>query len=178
MFSWGKRGKNSSKEQFDKYDILLKCEKRNLHSRYIACISVAICIWLIVTDTSGNAEFVGQLSLAGTIASIILSVIAIIMSITGEGKTEAIRNQMLETTQELKHTVTSVEQIDEDVKKSIEKLKESIEVLQEKVDRVPDATAERFTKVEKQNNNYIQKRKNNNPGNWIKKEGEINEYKN
>lgn len=101
---------------------------------------------MIVTNTSANVEFVAQLSLAGTISSIILSVLAIIMSITGEGKTEAIRNQMLETTQELKHTVVSVEKIDEDVKVSIERLKESIVDLQEKVDKVPDVTAEKFSK--------------------------------
>ena len=76
------------------------------------------------------------------------------MSITGEGKTEAIRNQMLETTQELKHTVASVEKIDADVQDSIAKLKGSIEILQEKVDKVPDATAERFSKNSSLQNGY------------------------
>lgn len=148
MFNIGK----DNKENIN--DILIKYEKRKIHMRYIAAISTGICIWMIAMNASANTEFIAQLSLAGTISSIILSVIAIIMSITGEGKTEAIRNQILETTQELKHTVASVEKIDADVQDSIAKLKGSIEILQEKVDKVPDATAERFSKNSSLQNGY------------------------
>lgn len=89
----------------------IKYEKRVLHGRYIAGISISISVFLIITKAYSSSELVQKLSMASTVASIILSVIAIIMSITGEGKTDAIKNQMIETTQELKRMVKKVQRI-------------------------------------------------------------------
>ena len=77
---------------------------------------------MIITSTYNQSVFVEQFSMASTITSIILSVIAIIMSITGEGKTEGIRNQMTETTQELRNTVNTVQEINNGVGESLREL--------------------------------------------------------
>lgn len=135
--------KSDSKE-FHEYNEKLKCEKRTLHCRYISCICIGICTWLIITSTYNQSVFVEQFSMASTITSIILSVIAIIMSITGEGKTEGIRNQMTETTQELRNTVNTVQEINNGVGESLRELQKGLNELQFKIDQIPDSTAEKL----------------------------------
>lgn len=132
--------------EFHEYTEKLKCEKKTLHCKYISCISIGICIWMIVSRVYDQEDFVSQLEFASTVASIILSVIAIIMSITGEGKTEGIRNQMTETTMELKTTVTTVRGINSDVSASLEELKKGLGELQNKIDQIPDSTVEKWSK--------------------------------
>lgn len=92
-----KKESNCPCENYNEYEIKLKCAKTKLHSRYIAFIAIGIVIWLLATGEANSSEFAEWISFSSTIASIILSVIAIIMSITGENKTEAMRNQMEET---------------------------------------------------------------------------------
>lgn len=101
---------------------------------------------MMVSRVYDQNDFVSQLEFASTVASIILSVIAIIMSITGEGKTEGIRNQMTETTLELKTTVTTVREINSDVSASLEELKKGLGELQNKIDHIPDSTVEKWSK--------------------------------
>lgn len=131
------------------YEIKLKCMKTKLHSRYITCIAVGIVIWLLATGQANTSEFSAWISFASTIASIILSVIAIIMSITGESKTDAMRNQMEETANKLEETARSIEIANKQNIKNIEELKENIDKLQEKVEQYKGETVEALRKFEK-----------------------------
>lgn len=85
---------------FEEYEIKIKCIKTKLHARYLAAIAIGICIWQFAGTTDSDA-FIAQFSFASTIASIILSVLAIIMSITGEGKTEHIKDQLHESAKDI-----------------------------------------------------------------------------
>lgn len=128
-------------ENDSKYNIMLKYEKIKLHIRYISCICISIAMWVIVSGTANNPDFISQFSFASTVTSIVLSVVAIILSITGEGKTEAIRNQMTETTNELHNTVVEVRKINEDTEESLGELKKGLSELQSKIDKLPYDTA-------------------------------------
>lgn len=136
-------------------DEKIKYEKQKIHCRYISCICIAISIWLIITSTYKQSGFIEQISFASTITSIILSVIAIILSITGEG----IRNQMMETTQELRNTVKTVQGINKGVESSLEELKKGLNELQEKIDNIPDNTAMKLTKRREPSTAIEKKRK-------------------
>lgn len=139
----------------------IKYEKRVLHGRYIASISISISVFLIITKAYSSSELVQQLSMASTVASIILSVIAIIMSITGEGKTDAIKNQMIETTQELKRMVKKVQKINTSVDESLQELKNGLTELQRKIDDVPDSTAKKIYSKEKKEIGLVETKVNN-----------------
>ena len=129
-------------KNYDEYELKLKCMRTKLHCRYIACIATGIVIWLITTGTSSNEKFPELISFASTITSIILSVIAIIMSITGESKTDVMRNQMEETAKKL-DVVTNelrkdMDTANGDIRNLISQLDKQIKILQDKVDKVPE----------------------------------------
>lgn len=147
-------------------DEKIKYEKQKIHCRYISCICIAISIWLITTSTYKQSGFIEQISFASTITSIILSVIAIILSITGEGKTEGIRNQMMETTQELRNTVKTVQGINKGVESSLEELKKGLNELQEKIDTIPDNTAMKLTK-RREPSTLIEKKRKTESNIWM-----------
>lgn len=89
---------------------------------------------MVATGTANNSEFSDWLSFASTLTSIILSVIAIFMSISGESKTEGIRNQMEETAYRLDNAVDDVSNANEEIKSSIIELQKKIDSMSEKVD--------------------------------------------
>lgn len=128
--------KKEDTDGFDKYAYILKSEKMKLHCIYIACICIGISLLIVINSAIGDDIFIGKLELASTITSIILSVIAIIMSISGEGKTEGIRNQMTEIIKDLKNTVDLVNAINADVKSSIDELQDKIDNIPSKVDEI------------------------------------------
>ena len=76
-------------------------EKLKLHIKYIVAIALILLFGGIVLATSNQNEFVNQVSFASTITSIILSVIAIWMSISGERSTNDIRISIAESTERL-----------------------------------------------------------------------------
>lgn len=99
-------------------------------------------MWFLITNTYSQEGFVNQFSFASTIASIILSVLAIIMSISGEGKTETIRNEMSEAVQDMRDTVEIVKDVNNGVIDNLEELKKSLSELQIKIEKLPDNTAQ------------------------------------
>lgn len=151
----------------------LKYQKIVLHIKYIVCICIAICAISIVAACSDQDVFIGQLSMASTLTSIVLSVVAIIMSISGEGKTEGMRNQMLEITNELHNTVNTVNKANAEVEKSIEELRKSINILHENVEHIPDVTAQRLSYYNNDinvNGNELNKKKDLKKEDWIENE--------
>ena len=60
---------------------------------------VLVIVWLFTSRT--DSDFVSHFSFASTVASIILSVLAIFMSVTGESKTQSIRDRIEQEADEI-----------------------------------------------------------------------------
>lgn len=126
---------------------IVQHEKLRLHIRYIIGISVFLLFGGIVLATSNQNEFVSQISFGSTMTSIILSVIAIWMSISGERTTNDIKSKisysadrLSETTEKIEilnnnHTKTLDKQLGElkDVKEQLSKIIQSVNHVEEQV---------------------------------------------
>lgn len=118
----------------EEFNIRLENAKIKLHIKYICFIATTVLIWLITTGTAKDKEFTSWVSFASTIASIILSVLAIIMSITGENKSEAARNQLEDTSKKIDRAVEEMNSINNDTQENITSVKESINLLDQKIE--------------------------------------------
>lgn len=129
----------------DEYFLKRENDRIKLHIRYICFIVGGILVWLIATGTSSDEKFPEWVSFASTITSIILSVLAIIMSITGEGKTEHIKEQLEATARDIKKSQKIVNQINGTIKESLDKVNDGMDLINKKIDSLPDVTAEKFS---------------------------------
>lgn len=87
----------------------------------LAVIGISIAL-------GGNSEALGQISMASTVSSIILSAIAIFMSISGENKLNYTQNTLLETSDRLSSITDNIEHanglLDETIYQKLSKLDE------------------------------------------------------
>lgn len=127
---------------FEEYEIKIKCVKTKLHARYLACIAIGICVWQFAGVTNSD-EFIKQFSFASTITSIILSVLAIIFSIAGEGKTEHIKEQLQESAKGINKTQRKINDINDQIKDNLNLLNEEVKNLHEEIERLPEAVAKK-----------------------------------
>lgn len=148
-----KKESNCPCKDYNEYEIKLKCMKTTLHRNYIVSISVGILVWVLATGQANSDEFSSWISFASTITSIILSVIAIFMSISGENKTDAMRNQMEETANKLERATESINQANNKNLQNIDELKKGIAELQDKIESLQGKTDEMLSKYEKANSN-------------------------
>lgn len=138
-------GKECPCSKDDEYKIKIKCVKTKLHSTYLLIIASIICIWLFSLLTYDHKGFVEQMSFASTITSIILSVLAIIMSITGEGKTEHIKDQLEAAAKEIKQSQEAVNRINGTIEDSLQKVNDGLDEINKRIDSLPDATAQKVS---------------------------------
>lgn len=82
----------------------LQQEKLKLHFTYIVVICFIICIGTVILAAHNQETFVSQISFAGTITSIVLSILAIWLSMSGERTTNDIRIKISESTERLSET--------------------------------------------------------------------------
>ena len=143
-FQWCNNKSNCECKDFNEYEIKLNCAKTKLHSRYIAAIAAGIVIWSLATGESNTAEFSAWISFASTIASIILSVIAIILSITGEGKTDVMREKTEEAVKKLENTAQNIEEANKKSIDNITDLKREIDDLKTALEKIPYQTVEQI----------------------------------
>lgn len=87
----------------------VKYEKMKLHIKYLIAIAIGIIGITIVAACFTNKVFVDQISFASTITSIILSVIAIIMTIVGENKSENTKDKLINLSENLESIVIKIE---------------------------------------------------------------------
>ena len=135
-------------KSFEEFEILRELDKRKLHSRYLCGILIAIVIWLIATGAADDELFSAWFSFASTLSSIILSVLAIILSITGEEKTEHIREQLSDTAKRIKESQDATAKINASIEQNIEKLNLEIMKLSEEIENVPKATVQAVTEFQ------------------------------
>ena len=136
--------KNCPCKDQNEYELKIKCMKTKLHSIYIACIATGIVIWSLATGKANNAEFSSWISFASTITSIILSVIAIFMSISGESKTDSMRDKMEEASKKLEKTANDIEAANKESIKNLDELKREMDELKVVLVGIPGETAQRI----------------------------------
>lgn len=103
---------NKNKRQFMK-ESYTKEEVKIICWRFVVGILLLVIVWLLTA--SDNKNFVDRFGFAATISSIILSVLAIFVSISGESKLQNIRDRML-------REVDDMEQVNREIKASIDSL--------------------------------------------------------
>ena len=91
-----------------------KCEmersRLKLHLKYILVICVTLFSIVLVAATKDNSNFVSEVSFAATISSIILSVIAILMTIIGELKSENVKDKLTNVSDTLISVTKSIKE--------------------------------------------------------------------
>lgn len=92
-----------------KQDYKEKYEKVKLHIIYLTIIAVILVVIGISIALGGNGEALGQISMASTVSSIILSAIAIFMSISGENKLSYTHNKLVETSDRMSGITDNIE---------------------------------------------------------------------
>lgn len=122
----------------------IKNEKNWLHVKYISGISIAVSAATIVAACYTNTKFVDQVSFASSISSIILSVIAIIMTIIGESKSDNTKDTLLNLSRELEIIV-------DNVKLSTDKL-EKAAINKDDIDEMQHTIIENVTDLWRANN--------------------------
>lgn len=163
---WCDKNSNCECKDFNEYEIKLNCAKTKLHSRYIAAIAAGIVIWSLATGDANTEEFSAWISFASTIASIILSVIAIILSITGEGKTDVMREKIEVAVRKLEGTAHNIEDANRKSIDNIEELKKEMDELKFALKNIPGETIEKMRTEYAVSNIEVNDSKNSNKG-WV-----------
>lgn len=135
----------------------LKHEKLKLHYKYLIVIAIIILFAGIVLATSNQNEFVSQVSFGSTISSIILSVIAIWMSISGERTTNDIRIKIAESSERLLGTTKELEILNENQKETMETQLSELTNVQEQLTKIIHS----INNVEKQVSSIYENNTNN-----------------
>lgn len=150
-----KKDKDIVPKSFNEFTILRELDRRKLHSRYICSILGAVVIWFIATGTAKSEMFPEWVSFASTITSIVLSVLAIILSITGEGKTEYIKEQIIEAVKQISESQKKVDEIHKNIEDNVQTLRNEVRELGKRVEEVPQKTAQQVRSYE--SNNAVKK---------------------
>lgn len=98
------------------------------------CLAVLLLILALTIRTADNDIFVDQVSFASTITSIILSVIAIWMSISGERQTSEIKEKVVSASDKLAETVKESQNIMKDLKETLKEQNRIYKGLSDKID--------------------------------------------
>ena len=114
----------------------VKNDNLKLHFIYVVVICFIICIGTIIIAAHNQESFVSQVSFAGTITSIVLSVIAIWMSISGERTTNDIRIKITESTERLSDTTKNVETLNKNYEKTMDTQLNELKNVQEQLAKV------------------------------------------
>ena len=134
-----------------KHDIKVTYEKGKLHIRYLLIIAVILAVIGISIALGGNSDALGQISMASTVSSIILSSIAIFMSISGENKLNHAQNTLLETSDRLSNITANIEQanslLDGSIGQKLSKLDEISDRLERIGQSVDNVEKEMFSKT-------------------------------
>ena len=99
-------------------------------------LAVALFIIALTIKTADNNTFVNQVSFASTITSIVLSVIAIWMSISGERQTGEIKEKVVVASDKLAETVNESQKIMLDLQKTLDKQNDIYANLNDKITSV------------------------------------------
>lgn len=142
------------KETIDCCNAKIEEAVRNRTYFLIFILGILLMIIALAIKASDSAAFVNQVSFASTITSIILSVIAIWMSITGERSTNEIKTKVSDSVDKLlnisseSEKLTDLSKVFSDQKESFNKIKDQMESIISEVQGVN-------TKIESMNDSFI-----------------------
>lgn len=126
-----------------------KYEKGKLHTRYLFIIAGILAVIGVSIALGGNSEALGQISMASTVSSIILSSIAIFMSISGENKLNYTHDKLVETSERMSGITDNIEQANSLLKDTINQttkiddICDRLERIGQSVDKVEQAMLKR-----------------------------------
>ena len=98
--------------------------------------SIVLMILALTVKTADNSVFVGQVSFASTVTSIVLSVIAIWMSITGERSTNEIKEKVSSSVDKLTETTCKSTALTDDLKRTLDNQNKKYDEIIEKMEAV------------------------------------------
>ena len=133
---------------------IIKHEKLKLHMKYMIAITIIISLGSVVLSSYCQDAFVAQVSFAATITSIVLSVIAIWMSISGERSTSDIKTRITESTERLSKTTQEVETLNSNYKETMDTQLTELKNVQEQLTKIinsVDDVKEQFSFINKNN---------------------------
>lgn len=125
---------------------ILKHEKLKLHMKYIIAIAIILSLGSVMLAAYDQEAFTGQVAFGATLTSIVLSVIAIWMSISGERATNDIRIKIAESTERLSKTTKKIETLNDNYEKTIENQISELKNVQEQLTQITNS----ISNVEKQ----------------------------
>ncbi len=102
----------------------------------VLIISIALMILALTVKTADDSVFVGQVSFASTVTSIVLSVIAIWMSITGERSTNEIKEKVSSSVDKLTETTCKSTALTDDLKRTLDNQNKKYDEIIEKMEAV------------------------------------------
>ena len=111
----------------------IKCEKLKLHIRYIIFMCAACVTLVVILSFCEDTMFKNCVSVASTVTSIILSVIAIILSVTGERTTNEIRNKVSDSVGQLEACTTKSSGLAEELTATLQQLNQLYSNINEKI---------------------------------------------
>lgn len=109
---------------------------RNRTYSFVLILGIALMIIALVIKTSNEEVFVNQVSFASTITSIILSVIAIWMSITGERSTNEIKTKVSESVDKLLKTSSESDKLVTDLSNMLSGQNESYNRIKDQMESI------------------------------------------
>lgn len=102
----------------------------------LLAISIALMILALTIKTANDSAFVGQVSFASTVTSIVLSVIAIWMSITGERSTNEIKEKVSASVDKLTETTNKSTVLTDDLKRTLNNQNTKYDEIMEKMENI------------------------------------------
>lgn len=127
----------------------LKHEKLKLHIKYIIAIAAVLSLGSLVLAAYDQEAFAGQVAFGATITSIVLSVLAIWMSISSERTTNDIRFKIAESTERLSKTTKEIETLNSNYEKTMDNQINELKNVQEQLTYITNS----ISNVEKQVSN-------------------------
>lgn len=134
-----------------KQDYKEKYEKGKLHARYLFIIAGILAVIGISISLGGNDEAFGQISMASTVSSIILSSIAIFMSISGENKLNYTHDKLVETSDRMSYITDNIEKanrsLDDTIKQKLVRIDDIFDRLEQIGQSVDNVEKEVFNRT-------------------------------
>lgn len=121
-----------TKEKLETDKLLLK-----LHLKYILSISFACICLVIVLSFCEDSTFKNCVSVSSTVTSIILSVIAIILSVTGERTTNEIRNKVSDSVIKLEDCTDKSSELTLELSTTLQQLNALYEGVNDNIIKIP-----------------------------------------
>lgn len=162
VFSWLQKGKpqrrNCEQEPCKDVNCKQTCKEScntllKKENTYRLIILVVVLVFVLGYTFSGNSDAMGYFSFASTITSIILSVIAIIMTINNEQKSDRVKDAIDESVKTLQQSTEELKEYSEsmgDVSEKLETVLSDIHGISEKTEEMN----QHFSKIQNRNERY------------------------